>query len=64
MFYLADSVLWKQLMEGGPVNSVLMKIAQRIQPKKLAAFMRKFMDYIVFTFPHPTSPDHLSNVSE
>ena len=49
------SVLWKVTVETGVVSSVLLKIAQRTQPKKLAAFMRRFVDYIVLTLPS-TSP--------
>lgn len=38
-------------MMNGAVNSVLVRVAQRTQPKKLAAFMRKMADYIIFTLP-------------
>ena len=35
---------------------LLTRVAQRSQPKKLAAYMRKMVDYIVFTLPpDPTS---------
>ena len=44
-------------MQSGVVNTVLVRVAQRTQPKKLAAFMRKMADYIVFTLP-----DQLENV--
>ena len=46
-------------MNNGTVNSVLVKVAQRTQPKKLAAFMRKMADYIIFTLP-----ELLENVRE
>ena len=49
------SVLWKVTVETGVVSSVLLKIAQRTQPKKLAAFMRRFVDYVVLSLPN-TSP--------
>ncbi len=42
-------------MEVGVVSSVLLKIAQRTQPKKLAAFMRRFVDYVILSLPN-TSP--------
>lgn len=45
------SVLWKVVMMNGTINHVLVKVAQRTQPKKLAAFMRKMADYIIFTLP-------------
>lgn len=45
-------------MTSGTVNPVLVRVAQRTQPKKLAAFMRKMADYIVFTLP-----EQLDNVS-
>lgn len=38
-------------MDTGSVSSVLLKIAQRTQPKKLAAFMRRFVDYVVLSLP-------------
>lgn len=44
------------MVDSGKVSSVLLKIAQRTQPKKLAAFMRKFVDYVVLTLP-PTGAD-------
>ena len=56
--FLCCSVLWKLLLKNGTVNSVLVKVAQRTQPKKLAAFMRKMADYIIFTLP-----EQLDNVS-
>lgn len=35
---------------------LLARVAQRSQPKKLAAYMRKMVDYIIFTLPpDPTS---------
>ena len=42
-------------MDTGSVSSVLLKIAQRTQPKKLAAFMRRFVDYVVLSLPALTS---------
>ena len=56
--FFCCSVLWKLLLKNGTVNSVLVKVAQRTQPKKLAAFMRKMADYIIFTLP-----EQLDNVS-
>ena len=56
--FLWCSVLWKLLLKNGTVNSVLVKVAQRTQPKKLAAFMRRMADYIIFTLP-----EQLDNVS-
>ena len=44
------------------MNPVLVKVAQRTQPKKLAAFMRKLIDYIIFTLPQPMQPEHIENV--
>lgn len=58
------SVLWKLLASGGTVNPVLVKVAQRTQPKKLAAFMRNLIDYIIFTLPQPMQPEHIENVRE
>ncbi len=59
------SVLWKIVVETGSVSSVLIKIAQRTQPKKLAAFMRKFVDYVIMSLPPATpSMDHLDTVWE
>ena len=58
MIFLCCSVLWKLLLKNSMVNSVLVKVAQRTQPKKLAAFMRKMADYIIFTLP-----EQLDNVS-
>lgn len=45
-------------MDTGSVSTVLLKIAQRTQPKKLAAFMRRFVDYVVSTLPDATADEH------
>lgn len=55
------SVLWKVTMDTGTVSSVLIKIAQRTQPKKLAAFMRRFVDYVILSLPMPSSQDPVSD---
>lgn len=52
--YIHCSVLWKVTVETGTVSSVLLRIAQRTQPKKLAAFMRRFVDYIVLSVSTPS----------
>ncbi len=57
------SVLWRGLMERNVVNPVLIKVAQRTQPKKLAAFTRRLIDYIVYSLPHTPSHDHINKVS-
>ncbi len=51
-------------METSNVSPVLIKIAQRTQPKKMAAFMRQFVDYVILSLP-PATPtmSHLDNVS-
>jgi len=55
--------MWKILMESGAVSPVCIKIAQRTQPKKLAAQMRRLVDYIIFTLPPlGSSPNHLNSV--
>lgn len=49
-------VMWRLLMDGSSVHLAFIKVAQRSQPKKLAAYMRKMVDYIIFTLPpDPTS---------
>ncbi len=60
--HLLSSVLWKGLMERGTVNPALIKVAQRTQPKKLAAFTRKLIDYIMFS-SQPTTPQHITKVT-
>lgn len=60
--------MWKVTVETGSVSSVLLKIAQRTQPKKMAAFMRRFVDYVVLCLPYPgptsagTQDDQLNSV--
>lgn len=49
------SVLWRQLLETGAVSMTCIRIVQRSQAKKLAAYARKMVDYIVFTCPSPSS---------
>ena len=56
------SVLWRGLMMDGSVNPVLVKVAQRTQPKKLAAFTRKLLDYIIYSTPQPTPSEHITKV--
>ncbi|XP_064390219.1 mediator of RNA polymerase II transcription subunit 23-like [Halichondria panicea] len=56
-------VLWKGLMERGTVNPALVKVAQRTQPKKLAAFTRKLIDYIIFSMPQPATAEHITKVA-
>ncbi len=63
MYHLLSSVLWKGLMERGTVNPALIKVAQRTQPKKLAAFTRKLIDYIMFSMSLPTTPQHITKVT-
>jgi len=52
-------------METSNVSQVLIKIAQRTQPKKMAAFMRQFVDYVILSLP-PATPNmsHLDNVRD
>ena len=38
------------------------RIAQRTQPKKLAAHMRKMVDYFIFTLPHPSTALQINTV--
>lgn len=40
------------------------RIVQRTQPKKLAAYLRKMVDFVIFTLPPPeSSPNQLNSVS-
>ena len=50
-------------METSSISPVLIKIAQRTMPKKMAAFMRQFVDYVIMSLP-PATPtmSHLDHV--
>ena len=45
------------------MNPALVKVAQRTQPKKLAAFTRKLIDYIIFSMPQPATAEHITKVT-
>ena len=59
---LPCSVLWRQLLETGAVSMTCIKIVQRSQAKKLAAYARKMVDYVVFTCPPPSNSAQFNQV--